>query len=134
MSWERRGRQLVYYRARRVNGRVVKDYYRRGDLAEFVAAAHFGLREERRSKLEAERGEREQFSEADSLLNTLEAETNAVVRQVLTAARYHQHKAGRVEKGTRAGRAPPIRARPVRPEGKGRRAGAPAGRRQVLSA
>jgi hypothetical protein len=94
MSWERRGGQWVCYRARRVNGRVVKDYYGRGDVAEFAAAAHLELREDRRSKLEEQQAERGQLWEADAALETLHAETNAAVRQVLTAVGYHQHKRG----------------------------------------
>lgn len=94
MSWERRGGQWVYYRARRVNGRVVKEYCGTGPLAELDAEEDADTRTQRRSKVEAERAEREDFSEADAALDALHEETNAAVRQVLTATGYHQHNRG----------------------------------------
>src|SRR5262249_53155207 len=94
MSWERRGGQWVYYRARRVNGRVVKDYYGGGDLAEFAAAADLEAREQRRSTIENERAEREALEAADVAGEACVRGTNTAVRQVLTAVGYHQHNRG----------------------------------------
>ncbi len=61
MSWERRGDRWVYYRARRVNGRVVKDYRGTGFVAELEAEEDAQAREERRSTLTVYQATRHTF-------------------------------------------------------------------------
>lgn len=94
MSWELRGGRWVYYRARRVNGQVVKEYCGTGVLAEFAADEDTATQMERRSKLEGERAERETLRDPDAALVAFDAQTKAAVRQVLATAGYHQHKRG----------------------------------------
>ncbi len=100
MSWELRGRQRVYYRARRVNGRVVKDYCGTGLVAELEAEEDAQAREERRSRLEGEQSKREALEAADLALEAFVRQTKATVQQVLTETGYHQHKRGGMEKDT----------------------------------
>ena len=94
MSWERRGQQWVYYRARRVNGRVVKDYCGTGFLAELEAEEDAQAREERRSRLERERAEHKALEALDAAVDAFVLLTKAAVKKVLTAAGYRQHKRG----------------------------------------
>jgi hypothetical protein len=94
MAWEVRGSQSYYYRSRRVNGRVVKEYVGSGDLARSIAA----LEALERQKGEIERSEEEAQRREQA---ALEAEVEAYCRQVdealaetLTALGYHRHDRG----------------------------------------
>jgi hypothetical protein len=90
MGWERG----YYYRVRKVNGRVVREYIGTGEMAQLVAKME-GLERKRR---ELERAERK------ALLDELNAVENAVVqmcdradlmaRAALVSAGFRQHKRG----------------------------------------
>jgi hypothetical protein len=94
MAWEERGSHRYYYRSRRVDGRVVKEYVGNGELADSIAALEaLGRQKDAalRGKAEAER--REQAAR--------EAEIEAYCRRVdealaetLTALGYHRHDRG----------------------------------------
>jgi hypothetical protein len=92
MGFDRRG---YFYTARKVNGRVVRTYHGKGELAKLVAeedalaradraAAREAARETRRSRLVA-------LDAEDSALDALIVLTDLLVRATLLAAGYHQH-------------------------------------------
>ena len=79
MAWERRGRNLYYYRVHRQHGRIIREYFGRGPAA--VAAA------EEDAKRRAERA-------ADTMLREQIAgvgdEADALVSAALLAAGFHR--------------------------------------------
>src|SRR6516164_2029256 len=83
MGWERG----YYYRVRKVNGRVVREYLGTGEVATLVAQMDALEREQRR--LEA----LEKRQEIDEL-KALDAELKIVNERVDLAARFHLHKRG----------------------------------------
>jgi hypothetical protein len=90
MGWERG----YYYRVRKVQGRVVREYVGRGRVAELTARLD-GLerqkRERERAERQAERAEREAL---DSPLKELNDLADLLACAALLAAGYHQHKRG----------------------------------------
>ena len=93
MAWERRRNgRLYYYRARSVNGRVVKEYIGRGPVAEKAAAEDAVQRAEREAKVEAERRRREEFKAARASLVDLCDQCDVLMKGALIHAGYHQHK------------------------------------------
>ena len=92
MAWEHRNNgKRYYYRARRVDGRVVKEYVGTGPIAEAAARQDAQQRAERQTQLQAERARRERYEAAQQLLSTLCDECDALVAAALTAAGYYQH-------------------------------------------
>ena len=79
MAWERG----YYYRVRRENGRVVREYVGRGRVAELMAKLDALDREK-------EREERRLDADLEALIET----TDLLARAALVAAGYHQHKRG----------------------------------------
>jgi hypothetical protein len=73
---------------------VVKDYCGTGFVAELEAEEDVQARDERRSRWESERAEREALEAADAALDAFVRRTKAAVQQVLTETGYHQHKRG----------------------------------------
>ena len=66
MGWEQRGNNPYYYRARRINGRVVKEYVGTGASAEAAAAEDKARRQARqiasaKRKSTSIRGRRDRF-------------------------------------------------------------------------
>ena len=92
MSWEERGRRLYYYRSRRVNGRVVKEYVGAGPYAELQAHIEEANRRSERARREAEKAEHERSEELDAKIDAACEAIGLVARAALVAAGYHQHK------------------------------------------
>jgi hypothetical protein len=99
MAWEtRRNGRRYYYRVRRVNGRVVREYVGTGPAAEAAAAldsAHRQLKQlgraERAAKDAADR-------ELEADLSLLDDLANLFARAALEAAGYHRHARGQWRK------------------------------------
>lgn len=92
MGWDKGG--LYYTRSRRVGGRVVREYVGGGPIGELAAqldALGRGKREADRATARAERERVVALDEPLSELNELAAE---LIRAVLIAAGFHQHKRG----------------------------------------
>ena len=104
MGWERRkgGSGQYYTRSRRVHGRVRREYFGCGDVAQLAAETDATLREARaaRRQLRAER-QREERTRHDEMyaailgpLDALDAMCRMAMRRELEAAGYHQHDRG----------------------------------------
>jgi hypothetical protein len=93
--WERRERGGLYYtRSRRVNGQVVREYVGSGLLGQLAARLDA---EERRLREEEQARRREERERLDALVASVEELCEAsdlLVKAVLLASGYHQHKRG----------------------------------------
>jgi hypothetical protein len=91
MGWERRGSGWFYYRHRKQDGRVHKEYVGAGPAAEAAAREDARRRQARRAEALALRADRERWADADAALAALDAAADAAFRAALAAAGYRQH-------------------------------------------
>jgi hypothetical protein len=89
MSWETRGNNVYYYRARRINGRVVKEYLGTGASAE-AAAAEDEARRKARQITSTYKKEDAIACVADSFLDLSEN----LFAGSLVASGYYRHHGG----------------------------------------
>ncbi|MBN9520692.1 hypothetical protein J0H58_19605 [bacterium] len=91
MGWEQRGNRRHYYTARRVGGRVVKEY-----VPDAVAPLAAQLAAEQRAERDAERAAIAQArAELDALADVvapLDELAGLLHRAAMIAAGYHKHK------------------------------------------
>lgn len=93
--WERRERGgFYYYRSRRVNGRVEKEYIGTGPLAELAAEADVLDRRQREEEAKAWRAEREQLETLEGLTEELCEAAELLTRAAFVTAGYRQHHRG----------------------------------------
>jgi predicted NAD-dependent protein-ADP-ribosyltransferase YbiA (DUF1768 family) len=93
--WERRERGgLYYYRSRRVNGRVEKEYIGNGSLAKLAAEADALERHQREEEAKAWQAEREQLEALEELTEELCEAAELLTRAALLTAGYRQHHRG----------------------------------------
>ena len=90
MGWERG----YYYRVRKVNGRVVREYIGAGKVAELVARMDALEREQRQLEALERRHEKEQLNTLDAELKTLNDKVDLAARAALLAAGFYRHKRG----------------------------------------
>ena len=90
MGWDRG----YYYRVRKVNGRVVREYVGGGRIGTLAAELDELNRQEREAEREARRREREELSALESSLDRLDELADLAARAALLAAGFHQHKRG----------------------------------------
>ena len=90
MPWERG----YYYRARKEDGRVRRQYVGRGPLAELLAEADAGDRALRELDRRAARAERGRDNELDEQVKALEQAADLLAEAALLAAGYHRHRRG----------------------------------------
>lgn len=94
MAWERG----YYYRVRRENGRVVREYVGHGWHAEIIAQLDELEREnasyEKQVAADALRKEKARSDKLDINIDALDELADFVARAALIAAGYHQHKRG----------------------------------------
>jgi hypothetical protein len=90
MAWERG----YYYRSRKVNGRVVREYFGKGVSAECIAAIDEENRMLRALQREAEREAREEVEALDGQVNAVEEIADLLARAALIVAGYRQHNRG----------------------------------------
>jgi hypothetical protein len=90
MGWERG----YYYRARKVAGRVVREYVGAGRVAELPAQLDAIERQERQTKRAARQAEKTELAALDAGMKALAERVDLVARAALLAAGYHQHKRG----------------------------------------
>jgi hypothetical protein len=89
----RNGRPYLYRSVRR-NGRVTSEYRGSGEDARLIAALESIERDEKDAKRREERSERKQLDDLDRALEELAQRAQALARDALTAAGYHQHDRG----------------------------------------
>jgi hypothetical protein len=90
MGWERG----YYYRVRKVNGRVVRQYVGRGEFAELIARMDALGRERRHLDALALRHEQAELAALDADLDALAEAIDLAARAALLAAGYHRHHRG----------------------------------------
>ena len=72
MAWEQRGTEHYYYRSRKKQGRIIRQYYGKGILAERAALEDA----ERRAEHDRERTERQHIQALDTETQSLFAHDN----------------------------------------------------------
>src|SRR5262245_5401850 len=90
MGWERG----YYYRVRKVNGRVVREYIGTGEVAEVAAQVDALEREERRLEVLAQRHEKDELKALDADLKAMNKQIDLAAQAALLAAGFHLHKRG----------------------------------------
>ncbi len=94
MAWETRGGKRYYYRARKEDGRVVKEYVGTGPSAEIAALQDRSVREERATTARARRAEQDRLEAIDSEVTDIDHAIEAVTQVNLLLAGYHRHHRG----------------------------------------
>jgi len=94
MSYEARGPYHYYYRARKVGGRVVKEYVGHGPAAVAMAAQDEATRVDRRAAAEARRTRQSQLNDLDRVTDAAGASIETLLNASLVAAGYHRHHRG----------------------------------------
>lgn len=103
MSYEMRGSHRYYYRARKVDGRVVKEYVGHGPGAEATAAQDAAARDDRLAAAEYRRVRRSQLNDLDRVADVAGASIETLLRASLVAAGYHRHHRGEWRRRTSHG-------------------------------
>jgi hypothetical protein len=94
MPWVVHGERRYYYRSRRANGRVCRQYVGAGDAARLAAALDEQRRAERQDRRRALTADRERWHTAAAPSKALAAGTDLLVEAVLLAAGYHRPNYG----------------------------------------
>jgi hypothetical protein len=90
MAWERG----YYYRVRKVNGRVVREYVGTGEVARLAAQLDALEREQRRLKALEQRQEKGELQALDAELKVVNERIDLAAHAALLAAGFHLHKRG----------------------------------------
>ena len=90
MAWERG----YYYRVRKVNSRVVREYIGTGAVAELIAQKDALERERRQLEALEKRLEKEDLKALDDELKAVNERTDLAAHAALLAAGFHLHKRG----------------------------------------
>jgi hypothetical protein len=93
VGWERRGNRDYYYRAKRVGGRVFKEYVH-PLVAEMAAALDADRRETRTADATARKAARDTLAALEAELAPLDELADALARGALLVAGYHRHNRG----------------------------------------
>jgi hypothetical protein len=91
MGWDR-GR--YYTRSKKVNGRVVREYFGAGRVGQIMAEMDAVEREERRLAAEARLEEKADLARLDAEVRAVCVQIEQVARAALRAAGYRLHKRG----------------------------------------
>ena len=91
MGWEPRDNKCYYFRYRKVDGRVTRQYLGAGAVADLAAADDALRRADRRAAMEARRAEEANWQAALAPLRELCRVADLMARATLLAAGYHRH-------------------------------------------
>ena len=91
MGWDK-GR--YYTRSRKVNGRVVREYFGTGPLAEVAAQVDAINRADREAEREARRAQKAELDALGAGVKELDELADLLARAALLAAGFRQHKRG----------------------------------------
>jgi len=103
MAWETRRGRRYYYRARKVGGRVAKEYVGAGPLAELVSAQDTRARAELRAAAGLRRAERARLVAVDDAVDASHDAIETLARASLVMAGYHLHNRGEWRRRQRDG-------------------------------
>src|SRR6516164_5044466 len=90
MGWERG----YYYRVRKVNGRVVREYIGAGRVAELAAQVDALERDKRQLEAQELRQKKAELAALDDDIKALSNTTEVLAQAALLVAGYHRHKHG----------------------------------------
>jgi hypothetical protein len=90
MAWEQRGTTKVYYRSKRLNGRVIKKYYGTGRTAQLAYEEDLRKQE----AIEQERAMRKEIQALDQQTNSVRDMTRTITNAHFLLGGYHQHHRG----------------------------------------
>jgi hypothetical protein len=90
MGWERG----YYYRVRKVNGRVVREYIGAGRVAELAAQVDALERDKRQLEAQELRQKKAELAALDDDIKALSNTTEVLAQAALLVAGYHRHKRG----------------------------------------
>jgi hypothetical protein len=95
MSWEKRARGGRYYtRSRREGGRIMREYFGAGEVAELVAQLDDFDRDRREGQRIMEQLARSEAEAREAPIKALHESVEVLVRGALLAAGYHRHHGG----------------------------------------
>jgi len=94
VAWEERGGRLYYYRSRRIDGRVVKEYVGSGPPVELIAGEEEATRRTERARRKTEKAERERLEAFDREIDAACEAIDLLARAALVGAGYRQHIRG----------------------------------------
>jgi hypothetical protein len=100
MAWETRGRgrRCYYYRAKKVGGRVIKEYIGGGELGEAIAALDLleshARREQRQQQQACLEVWQRHLQAVHAPVRDFSAAVDETLSTVLSAAGYHRHARG----------------------------------------
>lgn len=103
MAWEQRRGRKYYYRARRVDSRVVKEYLGVGAVAEAAASADAALKQERLDGTQRRRHAEASLDELKQQFEKYWKATERLASLALIACRYHRRRGEwRLKRGSRS--------------------------------
>jgi hypothetical protein len=91
MAWERREGRVYYYRSRRVEGRVAKDYFGSRHEAEMAEQADVESRERRLAESQELSKTRAILAPLDQQMAALDRACDTLKRATLVAAGFYEH-------------------------------------------
>lgn len=91
MGFDKRG---YYYRASKVNGRVVKEYIGTGETARLIAAMDDAEREQREQERSERKALQAELQALDEAVEQFDKLATRLASAVLQAAGFHRHKQG----------------------------------------
>jgi hypothetical protein len=91
VGWDK-GR--YYTRSKKVNGRVVREYFGTGEIAEVAAQVDAVNRADREAEREARRAQQAELDDLDAGVKELDELADLLARAALLAAGFRQHKRG----------------------------------------
>jgi len=94
MAWDVCGNTRYYTRSRRVDGRVTREYYGKGEAAHLAAALDAQKRQQREAQLAARRHDRERWQAACAPLDQVIEDCTLFVQAALIAGGYHRRNKG----------------------------------------
>lgn len=96
MAWDSRG---YYYRSRKVRGKVLRDYYGTGPIAETAAACMAELRQKREARAREADGLLAELAAAEAAFRAYEARAELIAAAHLIAAGVRRYPTRRWRKG-----------------------------------
>ncbi len=92
MALKYRNGRPIYYRSRKIGGKVVDDYVGSGVIAELAADTDESIREERKRRREAEERAQQRLTAVDKPVARLDRLTRTLAHATLLVAGFHSHK------------------------------------------